>query len=266
MKYFIKIFFATCSVLVFAFTFSQANDCKEAKEIIDRVLAEKPDAMTQEYIQLALDQCPDNSQLYQSIGDYYKTWYTKEINADKQAEYKRLAEQYLSTNINIVKEQNVSDKLVVSLEKDLAKLTESQEFNKAALRALRPVKSDYAAKITESVRDKHKGLHMRVNFQKNSFNLSNKAQNHLDILGEYLNENISTYVSLEGHTDKSGPDDWNMELSNKRAESAKAYLVQRYKISPERISTNGYGYSRLFDTKNPFNPKNRRVEVIKLRE
>ena len=110
------------------------------------------------------------------------------------------------------------------------------------------------------------GLSLKVFFKVDSYDLSERAQEHLDILGAYLLENQSTEISLEGHTDRRGERDYNQELSQKRAESAKAYLVDKYGVQPERIVTAGHGYDQLAESAKPFDPVNRRVEVIKIKE
>ena len=54
----------------------------------------------------------------------------------------------------------------------------------------------------------------------------------------------SMEVELGAHTDARGTDEYNLDLSLRRAESAKAFLVQKG-ISPNRISATGYGEAYL---------------------
>jgi outer membrane protein OmpA-like peptidoglycan-associated protein len=61
-----------------------------------------------------------------------------------------------------------------------------------------------------------------------------------------------------------GSASYNEELSIRRADSAKNYLVDTFKISPERIVTLGFGFERLADKDDPYSPVNRRVEVLKI--
>ena len=49
---------------------------------------------------------------------------------------------------------------------------------------------------------------------------------------------------LEGHTDSTGKDDYNQDLSERRAAAVKAKLAADYGISADRISAVGYGESR----------------------
>jgi len=69
-------------------------------------------------------------------------------------------------------------------------------------------------------------------------------------------------IKVHGHTDDVGSDAYNQELSEKRAQAVRDYLVQAG-ISPEIITTKGYGKSKpLLAAKTPdARAKNRRVEV-----
>jgi OOP family OmpA-OmpF porin len=51
-------------------------------------------------------------------------------------------------------------------------------------------------------------------------------------------------VLLEGHTDHTGTDAYNMDLSKRRADSVKKYLVDNFNADAARISTVGYGKSK----------------------
>ena len=71
-------------------------------------------------------------------------------------------------------------------------------------------------------------------------------------------------LRLEGHTDKTGSAEHNLELSQKRAEAIKRYLVQTGGIAAERITTEGFGFSRPIATNATAEGRkaNRRVEFI----
>jgi OmpA-OmpF porin, OOP family len=66
---------------------------------------------------------------------------------------------------------------------------------------------------------------------------------------------------LAGHTDRVGDADYNLRLSHARAAAVKAYLEQAHSVSPGRLQTIGYGFSRLSDPAHPAAAVNRRVEV-----
>jgi outer membrane protein OmpA-like peptidoglycan-associated protein len=85
-------------------------------------------------------------------------------------------------------------------------------------------------------------------------------------IGGLLTENAALRLSIEGHTDADGADDANMTLSQKRAESVKAYLSGNYAIDAARLETKGWGESKAIDTNDTAEGKanNRRVELVKL--
>jgi len=63
----------------------------------------------------------------------------------------------------------------------------------------------------------------------------------LDVLGRFLQENTGPYVILTGFTDSSGPGEYNLGLSRRRAESAGKYLADKFNINPGRIILHWYG-------------------------
>jgi outer membrane protein OmpA-like peptidoglycan-associated protein len=77
-----------------------------------------------------------------------------------------------------------------------------------------------------------------------------------------LNENPSFKVQIDGHTDDQGKDEYNLDLSNRRAASVKAYLVSKG-ISEARLSSMGYGETKpVADNKTAKGrAQNRRVEM-----
>ena len=84
----------------------------------------------------------------------------------------------------------------------------------------------------------------------------------LDRLIAFLKENADKKVDLEGHTDSVGTDQYNQNLSEKRAASVKDYLTKRG-VDTSRITTKGFGESKsIADNKTAESrAKNRRVEI-----
>jgi outer membrane protein OmpA-like peptidoglycan-associated protein len=77
-----------------------------------------------------------------------------------------------------------------------------------------------------------------------------------------LKEFNQTLVDVEGHTDSDGSDEYNQQLSQRRAEAVAEYLVSQ-ELSPERFETKGYGEARPVATNASGGGKarNRRVEI-----
>lgn len=89
------------------------------------------------------------------------------------------------------------------------------------------------------------------------------AASNLDRLVTFLNQNPDRAVEIEGHTDNVGSDDYNQGLSQRRADSVRAFLMQRG-IGSERIVAAGMGEQRPVadNTNEGGRQQNRRVEVI----
>lgn len=69
------------------------------------------------------------------------------------------------------------------------------------------------------------------------------AAKELDQTVQFLKDNPQISVELGSHSDARGPDDYNLQLSQKRADSAVAYIVESG-IDSSRISAKGYGESQ----------------------
>ena len=67
-------------------------------------------------------------------------------------------------------------------------------------------------------------------------------------------------VVLEGHTDATGADAYNLSLSQRRAAAVKAYLVEVHGIDAQRLRDRGLGEQQPIDGIDPFAPENRRVQ------
>ncbi|BCS54850.1 OmpA family protein [Geobacter sp. SVR] len=82
-------------------------------------------------------------------------------------------------------------------------------------------------------------------------------------VGTFMKENPSTSAVFEGHTDEVGSDEYNMELSKKRAEAVAAYLQREFGIDPGRMTTKGYGKTKPIadNSTDAGKQKNRRIEA-----
>jgi outer membrane protein OmpA-like peptidoglycan-associated protein len=84
----------------------------------------------------------------------------------------------------------------------------------------------------------------------------------LDKLAGIFKEYPKSNVLVEGHTDSAGPEDYNMKLSQQRAESVTNYLIAQG-ISPTRFTTKWYGENqpKADNATAEGKAKNRRVEL-----
>ena len=73
----------------------------------------------------------------------------------------------------------------------------------------------------------------------------------------------STFV-VAGHTDAAGSDGYNQDLSERRADSIKRYLVETFAIPAGNLVTVGYGKTKPKNPGDPMDAANRRVQVVNM--
>jgi outer membrane protein OmpA-like peptidoglycan-associated protein len=73
----------------------------------------------------------------------------------------------------------------------------------------------------------------------------------LQKLGTLIKRNPKATFSVEGYTDSLGSPDYNLELSQRRADSVKQYLVDVMGINPVQVETKGYGASKFLIAPRP---------------
>lgn len=102
-----------------------------------------------------------------------------------------------------------------------------------------------------------------VLFETGKSELLPTAAPRLDKLAEFLRQYPDRRLLVEGYTDAVGSEDYNLQLSQRRAEAVRMALVQRG-IDPLRITTRGYGesYSVADNSSAEGRALNRRVEVV----
>ena len=76
--------------------------------------------------------------------------------------------------------------------------------------------------------------------------LAPAAQDNLLRKAEWLRENTDATVTIEGHCDERGTNEYNLALGDRRAESAKSFLID-LGIDPSRLTTISYGEERPVD-------------------
>lgn len=101
-----------------------------------------------------------------------------------------------------------------------------------------------------------------VTFAVNATSISPQMRNTLDGVAQNLVDRPQSLIDVMGHTDSSGSDQYNLDLSRRRAESVANYLVSRG-VSRARVETIGYGeqYPIADNTVETGRSQNRRVEI-----
>jgi outer membrane protein OmpA-like peptidoglycan-associated protein len=109
-------------------------------------------------------------------------------------------------------------------------------------------------------------IDLEINFDYNSASISAASMPSVKALGEALSDpklKGSTFV-VAGHTDGVGGDAFNQNLSERRADTIKRYLVKKYGLANGELVTVGYGKTKLKDASNPADAVNRRVQVVNM--
>lgn len=103
-----------------------------------------------------------------------------------------------------------------------------------------------------------------IRFSKSSDKLFSSSYPALNKLAATLRRNPSIVIKISGHTDDQGSGQYNLRLSKRRAEAIAKYLIERQRISPKRIKTEGLGETKpLIDKKTEqARAKNRRIEIL----
>jgi len=101
-----------------------------------------------------------------------------------------------------------------------------------------------------------------IQFALNSAELSETSKSNLNELAETLKKYDDTNILIEGHTDITGTRDYNLKLSDRRAEAVAEYLTG-LGVAKKRVTTEGYGPDQPVAENNSDygRQQNRRVEV-----
>jgi outer membrane protein OmpA-like peptidoglycan-associated protein len=109
-------------------------------------------------------------------------------------------------------------------------------------------------------------IDLEIQFDYNSADISKASMAAVQELGKALsNPSLkgSTFV-VAGHTDAVGSEPFNQDLSERRADTIKHYLVDKYGLAGSDLVTVGYGKTKLKNPDNPTDAVNRRVQVVNM--
>lgn len=100
-------------------------------------------------------------------------------------------------------------------------------------------------------------------FDTDKANLKSVARTNLDGLAASLQKNPQTNILIVGHTDNTGTEEHNMDLSVRRAEAVKSYIASN-NVDPARLTTQGKGENEPIADNSTVDGRsqNRRVEVV----
>src|ERR1700737_3428456 len=132
-------------------------------------------------------------------------------------------------------------------------------------RKTRSLSLDEREGIAEIASTKPK-IDLEIQFDYNSAEISTTSMPSVQSLGKALSNprlRGSTFV-VAGHTDAIGSEAYNQDLSERRADTIKRYLGEKYGINgPDPVPV-GYGKTKPKDPNAPMDPINRRVQVVNM--
>ena len=106
---------------------------------------------------------------------------------------------------------------------------------------------------------------LTIQFDFDSSKVSNSSASQLTQLAKALKSDDLSALSfrIEGHTDGKGTPEYNLTLSQNRADAVKKHL-QRLGVATDRLETEGMGDKDLVNKEDKFAAENRRVRIVTL--
>jgi outer membrane protein OmpA-like peptidoglycan-associated protein len=138
------------------------------------------------------------------------------------------------------------------------------ELRRAPTRSLTATDREHVAMIA----DTRPKIDLEIYFDYNSASLAYESLPALVTLGRALSgpELRGAVFMIGGHTDAKGGDEYNRDLSERRAGAVERFLLQNFDLRAENLVVVGFGKERLKNQLDPFAAENRRVQIATLAE
>jgi len=123
------------------------------------------------------------------------------------------------------------------------------------------------AKVLEQALSQDKKVDIySIYFSFNSDQLRDESQPTLKDIAEVMQRHPDWKLQVNGHTDAIGGNQFNLDLSKRRAAAVKGALVQQFKLGADRFNASGFGKSQPKDTNDTLEgrARNRRVELMRI--
>ena len=119
--------------------------------------------------------------------------------------------------------------------------------------------------VIQDIESKGKVAIYGIHFDVDSDNIKDESEPTIEKIAELLNENPELELNVVGHTDGTGELAYNIDLSERRAESLVEVLVNDYNIERNRLNSFGVGplAPRATNDTEEGRKQNRRVELVK---
>lgn len=127
-----------------------------------------------------------------------------------------------------------------------------------------PLRPDEAVRRAET--KDAPSVDLEIFFEYNSAQITPKSVAVLDTLGRALSDArlAEDAFLIAGHTDAKGAADYNLALSQRRAESVRQYLIGKFRIDASKLVAKGYASQHLKNAGAPLAAENRRVQIVNL--
>jgi len=119
-----------------------------------------------------------------------------------------------------------------------------------------------AASVSKEILDKGR-VRIEIEFDYNKYDVKPKYHQELKKIGDVMTANPELKIVIEGHTDNVGGKGYNMNLSTRRAEAVRKYIVEQFGVKQANLAAKGYGMSKPVASNKTAagRQKNRRVEA-----
>ena len=130
-------------------------------------------------------------------------------------------------------------------------------------RQARSISIEERAKAVEIAKERP-SIDLEITFDHDSDVIGPKAVPTLVNLGTALRsgELKGAVLLLAGHTDAKGGDAYNQNLSERRADAVRRFLVEKFSLASENLIPIGYGKTQLKNAADPYAGENRRVQIV----
>jgi len=119
--------------------------------------------------------------------------------------------------------------------------------------------------VESAAPDANPSLSLLIQFDFNSSTVKPESQQALANLAQALKskELLGSKFAVEGHTDAKGSADYNLKLSQQRADAVRSFLVSNG-VMDARLAAVGKGSTELANSADPLAAENRRVRIVNL--
>lgn len=110
-------------------------------------------------------------------------------------------------------------------------------------------------------------VRLNIEFDFDKADIRPRYHDELKKVGDFMNKYPDVNMAIEGHTDSIGTDEYNQRLSQRRVDSVKNYIVEKFNIDGKRIKATGYGETRPIadNSTDEGRQRNRRVEAVSIK-